>query len=334
MYNMDGLNQMDETKIAERKVLPRLYELGFYESQISAYNTYVIYFGSSRHRADYVCSLGMAREPYLVVEVKKREVNFDFKQVESYTQIIGAPFFALTNGEVWKWFLTKQGQGSSIEINNLPMPLDLQKLSTDSQSSLELIEEFIKDIFQKKPKRFFNGLEWHLNALEFIGSTLERLEILYKDELIQFLESDELMNSPRNYGQIEDELSNVRGVKKVKSALKHLIDTSIPFERRYDDLVRYTSDFHIYGIGPTVVTRILAATHENCFTIDSKVMQRLITLGFLKPRSIHLSGIEYRDLMKSFQPLIEENKYIRKYGLELLHYLLWFYDLTEKSEEI
>lgn len=316
---------MNEREFANKKVLPKLLKLGFEESQISPYNTTVIYFGTSRRRADYVCYLGMETEPYLVVEVKKREDEFNFHQVESYALILGAPFFVLTNGDTWKWYLTQKGQGCSIEINSLPMPKELQMSEDTSQDSLKTIIEFTEEVFQKKPEWFFDGLKWHMNALDFIDTILNRLDTLRKGELINFLESDELMNSRRNLGQIRNELRIYHGVKRVKDSLFHILDNKIPLERRYDDLVMYNSEFHILGIGPTVVTRILAALHKDCCTIDSKVLRRLVRLGYIRPRSHSLSGTEYMGLMNRFEPLLQE-KHFKKYGLELLHYLFWCWD--------
>ena len=141
--------------------------------------------------------------------------------------------------------------------------------------------------------------------------------------MIEFLTHPGLMNDPRNTGLIQAEV--LYGNNKVKKALIHFIDDTQPLEKIYDDLVRSNSQYKIRGLGAMSITRLLAVVNHNCFTIDTEVLNQLARMGVCSQRSRRLTGREYSEIVKFFNPLMSI-KMFEELGMELLHVILRNWD--------
>jgi hypothetical protein len=89
---------MGEYEIATQRVLPYLRKtLKWPSSLIRGYGRVPIQVGTSTHWADLVCYIVHESKPhpYLLVEVKREGLDLEqmTPQAESYSLILGAPFF-------------------------------------------------------------------------------------------------------------------------------------------------------------------------------------------------------------------------------------------------
>jgi len=319
---------LDEKKLAEKQVLSKLIELGFDESLIPPYGTYSIRVGSSTRMVDYIVLLGMEEAPYLVVEVKVDSDDFDLPQVQSYALLVNAPFFALTNGNIWKFYLNGGELERYIEIDQVPMPLEIIGDHDKQGKLINKILELVEYLDGQDEHWFYRGLEYHMEYLDELESGLKDPLNLSRRELIDLLTSLGIMNDKRNQPRVI--ASILYSEEKVKKSLIHLINSKLPLEKRYDNLVRKDSQYKINGIGPLSVTRILASIDYNCFSIDNKVLRQLARLGVCSPRSRPLTGREYSKLVEYFTRL-HDYKNFKDHGMELLHYILWKWDELNKE---
>ena len=117
---------MKEYEVAIQKVVPFLRaQLAWPEKLISFYGRTPVQIGATTIWADYVCyiSRGQKLAPWLLVEVKKPGVSLEeeaIPQAESYSLILDSPFFCVTDGNAFKFFVTGVSQGKSIPIKGLP----------------------------------------------------------------------------------------------------------------------------------------------------------------------------------------------------------------------
>lgn len=96
---------MSEYATAKQQVLPYLYnELKWPPALISDYGRVPVSMGGTTVWADFVCYISRESRaiPWLLVEVKKKDSSFDaaFSQAESYSLMLRAPFFLVTNGQI------------------------------------------------------------------------------------------------------------------------------------------------------------------------------------------------------------------------------------------
>jgi len=139
-----------EKEIAENKVKPYLVNLGFPEELIRGYGKVAILCGPFKIKyADYVCYLRRGTEmvPYLVVEVKVPGENLDILQPEFYARMIKAPFFAVTDGDEWRWYLTGDAQGTSIRLAQPPKPYEIT-VSRPSYLKMNEISDYVKQLIE------------------------------------------------------------------------------------------------------------------------------------------------------------------------------------------
>jgi hypothetical protein len=99
---------LNEYEIAQNQVLPYLEEkLCWPRKLISSYGRVPVQTGSSTIWADFVCyySQGNKISPWLLIEVKQKGVPLEnaVPQAESYSLILGAVFFCVTDGEAYHY---------------------------------------------------------------------------------------------------------------------------------------------------------------------------------------------------------------------------------------
>ena len=112
---------MKEHEVAAAKVLPYLRErLGWPEQLISAYGRVPVQIGGSTVWADFVCHISKNERvvPWLLIEVKRPGAPLEeaLPQAESYSLILGAPFFCVTDGDEFGFYVTGDSQGKSIKL--------------------------------------------------------------------------------------------------------------------------------------------------------------------------------------------------------------------------
>lgn len=323
---------MSEREIAEKKVKPRLFEMGFAEDQISDYDSVFVQFGTNTGRVDFVGYYlkGDQKLPFLVVEVKASLSSTDQIQAESYAQRLDAPFFAVTDGKDWHWFLTGNGQSNSIRLRDCPLPLLFKRDSLpqiainhrkDLKELISLYEDKLSHDVKKCPVDYKNCsymerpyvecegcLVWNTTWLNW---TLDQLSKLYANfqkmsaaHLVAILGSQDVLWSvyPQNRRIISEWIED--NVAETKNTLAYLLDETVPIEDRFDNLV--SGNYHIPGIGPFLATMLIAGIKRENYTVISNMnLQGIKRLGLIELQPSNVTGIDYVNFNKIMLKLSE-----------------------------
>ena len=121
---------MNEYEIATTKVRPYLTDtLLWPDKLISNYGRVPVQIGTKIAWADFVCYASEHQKaiPWLLVEVKRPDepIGQAVPQAESYAIILGARFFAVTDGNDYRFYITGASQGKAIQLadaSNIPIP--------------------------------------------------------------------------------------------------------------------------------------------------------------------------------------------------------------------
>lgn len=329
------MRYLSERRIAEEKVKPYLIKRGFSDDLISDYDSVLVQFGTMTGRVDFVCYYvrGDRKLPFLVVEVKSSEENLDPLQAESYAQRLDAPFFAVTNGNEWHWYLTGKGQSNSIRLNDCPLPLaHLQPMAQaieieHKKEVLELIkvyedklkndskrcpQNYKKCSFMERPYRECDSclvwnvvwINWSLDQLAKLYAEFRRMRVSH---LVAILASRDVLWSiyPQNALMISKWIRN--DVQRAKDTIAYLINEKIPIEERFDNVV--SGKYHIPGIGPFLASMLFAGLDRRKYTIISnRNLEGLRRLGLIDTQPSVFKGIDYLNLNNLMLRLSEHFK--------------------------
>jgi hypothetical protein len=324
---------MSEIEIAETLVKPYLFNLGFSKDLVSDYDSVYVQFGTATGRVDFVAYFvkGEEKLPFLVVEVKKVISRTDRIQAESYAQRLNAPFFAVTDGKDWHWFLTGKGQANSLRLQNCPLPLlqdkdtskhlavnhrkDLIELVSLYQTKLESDTKkcpvnFKKCSFMDRPYYqcesclVWNNcwLKWSLDQLTKFYANYQKMPAV---DIIEVLGSGDVLWNvyPQNRRRIRDWIE--KNLYQTREIISYLLNENNPVENRFDRLV--SGDYHIPGIGSFIVTMLLAGINREKYSvISNRTLQGMLRLGLIELQPSNMTGIDYTNFNKILLKLSEK----------------------------
>jgi len=343
---------MSEEEIAEKYVKPYLMKLGFPDELISGYGKVPIQTGPFGVRyADYMCYVvrGENKKPYMIVEVKRLGEKLDYSQPEFYAFMSNAPFFSITNGREWRWYLRGNSQGKSIRLINPPTPFEIAKpeirvptfeISSDVKRFIASFEQKLDqdDVYCIKnnltehredgcygcPVRkncLLGDTIWHATCTDRIRNILQEAHIksMSSENLIELFGSllDWLMYKPPVLNVILSGISE--NPEAMKKALYSLYDENVSIKDRFDESMK------IKGFGPFMASQFLSSVNKKKYiVIEANVLEALRSLNMIEIVPQDIRGRDYlyinevcNNLMqKGFQKWLE-------LGLALVHNFLW-----------
>ena len=323
---------LSERKTAEEKVKPDLMKMGFSEDLISDYDSVLVRFGTNTGRVDFVCYYrkGDEKLPFLVVEVKTAKEDIDPIQAESYAQRLDAPFFAVTNGKEWHWYLTGKGQSNSIRLRNRPLPLFYEKPLTrkggiehkkDVLELVRLYEDKLKKDATKCPVKYTSCafterpyeeceecLVWNVVWINWALKKLSQLYGNFEDMSVSKL-ANILGNPGILWGIYPPNIKMIRkwvqqNPEKTKETIAYLVNENIPIETRFDSVV--SGRHHINGIGSFLASMLFAGLNREKYTIISnRNLEGLKRLGLIDIQPTYFAGIDYVNFNRTMLELSE-----------------------------
>jgi len=328
---------MNEYEIATGKVLPYIRQkLNWPEQLVSQYGRVPVQIGGGTVWADFVCYISSIQKPvpWLLFEIKQPGIPLDqaFPQAESYSLIIGAPFFCVTDGEEFKFYMTGKSQGNSIGLHLLP-PIP-------SPEYLEIGKEYITfprqidsliDLFiiglQEEPK-FLEDTRFHNETAKRLREKVfERIDSVLPQELKETLEGNIMIKLPnRNqvFGQIDEKF------EQFKKMLEFIRDFSGDPISNINTLLDKSGSLYVRGGGIFFITQLLAAAHPNDYVVlEEKVSRALRFLGVTEifVKNDTANGYVYVNEIckKLFKDKMEDRLKGYGFGLEAVHNFLWHY---------
>jgi len=285
---------MDEYEIATTKVISYLKEqLKWPAVLISEYGRVPVQVGTSIAWADLVCYLAWQNRPspYLLVEVKQEgeDLGQCAPQAESYSLMLGAPFFAITDGAKYLFYLTGRSQGNSVRLqgkNDIPLPSESYlPANIDFVSFPRELDPLVELFFQalRSDAKFLKDTIWHSKCLEYWNrNILAGLDKVTSQDVKTGV--DKYMMSGRKpvrkalMKAIDDDFA------KIKKVLGFIVDWQGDPVQNLNRLLDIRSNLHIKMLGPFIVTQILAAAHPG----DYGVMQDSIASALKDLQMTHV----------------------------------------------
>ena len=331
---------LKEYEVALEKVLPFLRDhLGWPEELISSYGRTPVQVGTTTVWADYVCyiSQGQKLVPWLLVEVKKPGFSLEeeaIPQAESYSLILDSPFFCVTDGNVFKFFVTGPSQGKSIPVKGLPPVPSSEFLQPDIEDILfpahldGLVDSFILGL--KNESKFRDDTKWHDDAPKRLYQRVfSRINSISPHELKNSLDENLMLKRPNKqelFRQIDEDFDKFRKVLKFIREFKG--DPVVNINKLLDK----KGDLHLERGGIFFVTQLLAGAHPNAYVVLEENVSK--SLRFLKVTEILVKNDTangYMYVNEICKKLYEEKMKSKlhnngfDFGLAAVHNFLWHY---------
>lgn len=331
---------MKENEIAAEKVYPYICkELKWPEQLVSKYGRVPVQIGGTTVWADFVCYILNNQKvvPWLLFEVKQSVASLEqaLPQAESYSLIIGAYYFCVTDGDHFKFYMTGKSQGNSIKLDGLP-----KKPSSDytpegfeyicfPEKIDSLVESFIEGL--KSEDKFYADTRWHNESAKRLhGKIFERIDSISADELKEVIEENVMMKTPNKnqiFIQIDQDLERFKKMLHFISEfpgdpvsnINHLLDKSDPL--------------YIRGGGIFFITQLLAGAHPDEYVVleenISRALRSLSVTDILVKNDTANGYIYINEICKKlFKDKMEDKLKLKGYegfGLATVHNFLWHY---------
>lgn len=336
---------MNEYEVAKEKVLPYVsVELGWPKHLISEYGRVPVQIGGSTVWADFVCYICKDQKliPWLLVEVKKQGISLEqaMPQAESYSLILGALFFCVTDGDRFDFYATGNSQGKSIRLESMPsIPTSEYLIPREKiifpQRIYELIELFLKGL--KEEDKFLEDTKVHDDAVKQIQEKIfQRLDFLTSQELKDVFSSKYVMMKPPNKNLIFSQID--KDFLRFKKVLKFIHDFKGDPVTNIKDLLDKKGSLYIQGGGIFFIIQLLAGAHPNEYIVlEENVSRALRYLGItdILVKSDTANGYVFINEIckKLFRDKLEHK--LKEYGsgLAAVHNFLWHYYVCYRKEK-
>lgn len=330
---------MNEYQIALDLVLPYIQNtIGWPKELISSYGRVPVQSGTQTKWADFVCYFNQEQRPrpWLLIEVKTPATPLGeaIPQAESYSILLGSPFFCVTDGSLYKFFITGNSQGSCIPLDGAPpnpsgnclsASVDFFKFPARVDDNIEL---FIAGL--QAERGFLEDTKIHANNEEMLRDIIfTRIEQLQPEELKTCI-GKSVMIKPPNKNLIFQEID--ANFKKVKKFLKFILEFQGDAVLNLSRLLNKSDALYLKGAGIFFITQLLAAAHQNQYVVleenISKALQELnITDIYVKNDTangyVYVNEICKRLYKEKMKKRLQDSNL--DYGLVTVHNFLWHY---------
>lgn len=337
---------MNEYEVAIKKAFPYFRDKqGWPEELISPYGRVPIKIGGSTFWADYVCYISQDQKPvpWLLIEVKQQSASLEqdaIPQAESYSLILGVPFFCVTDGIEFQFYITGNSQGKSIPLQGFPpkpsseyFKTGVEYISFPSQIN-GLIDLFFVGLSNER--KFLEDTKWHDNASKnLFNKVFKQINSISPHELKSALENN-LMMKPPNRNKLFDQIDkDFNRFKKVLWFIRDFKDDPIINIKK---LLDKKGKFHLKGGGIFFITQLLAGAYPNQYVVLEDNISK--ALKYLKVTDILIKSDTangYVYINEICKRLYEEKMKdrLRKYGFGLaaVHNFLWHYYVSYRIKK-
>lgn len=335
---------MNEYEIAIEKVLPYIRQkLNWPEKLVSAYGRVPVQIGGGTVWADFVCYISNVQKavPWLLFEVKQPGLTLEqaFPQAESYSLILGVPFFCITDGDEFKFYMTGKSQGNSIGLHSSPpipspnyLPIEKEHITFPQQID-NLIDLFI--IGLQEETKFLEDTKWHNKSVKILHEKVfGRIDSLSAQELKETLEEN-IMIKPPNKNQVFLQIDQT--FDKFKKTLEFIRDFSGDPISNINTLLDKASSLYVRGGGIFFITQLLAGAHPNQYIVlEENISRALRSLGVTEifVKNDTANGYVYiNDICKQlFKDKMEHRLKDSGFGLATVHNFLWHYYVNYRTK--
>lgn len=280
---------MDEYKIATQIVLPHIKNvLNWPSSLIKGYGRVPVQVGTSTRWADFVCYMVRSNTPlpYLLVEVKRegQDLEQTIPQAESYSLILEVPFFCVTDGEKYDYFLTGNSQGKSIKLKS-EVPIPTKEALPDGIEFIQFppqLDELVDDFFQalETDPIFLKDTRNHATDLKYWNKNIfMNLNTIAIADMEKAIRSKLMVKVPNRISILETAKEDFAKFKKFLEFIK-----GFDLEHELTRVLDPKGDLHIKGAGLFFVTQLLAAAHPKEYVVLEETISKAL-------KDLHLTDV-------------------------------------------
>ena len=265
---------VNEYEIATQKVLPYLRKnMGWPESLISSYGRVPVQIGGDTVWADFVCYIAKGHKPtpWLLVEVKQPGAPLEqaVPQAESYSLILGAPFFCVTDGREFQFFSSGSSQGTRIRLQgHPPIPVAEYLVAGVEYVSFPPIIDGLVELFlaglRDEPKFLTDTREHDDDSRALHDKVFQCINALSPQDVKRAIEDHVMIKRP-NQNHIFMELD--QDFAKFISLLKFIRDFSGDPVININKLLDRQGSFYIQGAGLFFLSQLLAGAHPDEYVV-------------------------------------------------------------------
>lgn len=330
---------MDESEIADNKVVPFLTtRLDWPEALISKYGRVPVQTGSSTVWADLVCYISKNNKttPWILVEVKRNSADLEeaIPQAESYSLILGSPYFCVTDGEEHQFFATGKSQGSSVRLGDMaPLPSNEYLPEKVDHIVFPPIIDSLVDLFLKElggNDEFRDDTKWHNDCAKRLQEEVfTKVESVTGKSLKKSFSKNLMLKLPNEnqiFRQIDDDFG------RVIKMLKFVRDMSGDPVKDIDTLLDWKGGLRLKGGGIFFISQLLAGAHNNEYIIleegISRALKDLNITDIIVKNDTSNGYVYVNEICKRLYQEKLENKLKTKkldFGLGAVHNFLWHY---------
>lgn len=325
---------MNEHEIASTRVRPYLRDkLGWPDKLISHYGRVPVQIGAGTVWADFVCYISQHHRavPWLLVEVKRpgEPPEQAVPQAESYAIILRSPFFAVTDGDQFDFYMTGDSQGRSIKLNTSPSSPAAEYLQAGAEFVHfpviidQLVDAFVAGL--EKDKKFLDDTNKHEEDVKQLNRKVFQELTRITPQMLKEAIEDHLMIKPPNKKAMFIEIDE--DFNKVKKFLKAISEFQGDPVQNIKSLCEESK---IRGGGIFFITQLLAGAHPNEYVIlEANVSKALRHLGITDILVLNDTANGYIYINDICKKLYEEKLKDRlskwRFGLPATHNFLWHY---------
>jgi hypothetical protein len=324
---------MSELEIALTKVRPYILDkLGWPDQLISHYGRVPVQIGTGTVWADFVCYISHHRSvvPWLLIEVKRQGESPEqaVPQAESYALIIRSPFFAVTDGHQFDFYMTGDSQGRSIKLDTLPSRPTKEYLPERAEFITfpttidELVKHFVAGL--QADKKFFDDTKRHEENVGQLNQKIFQDITGITPEILKKAINDHVMIKPPNksaiFKEIDEDFTKVR----------NFLNTIYEFQGDPEKIKSLCEGSKIRGGGIFFITQLLAGAHPNEYVIleanVSKALRHLGITDILVQNDTANGYIYINEICKKlYKEKLEDRLKEWGFGLQATHNFLWHY---------
>jgi hypothetical protein len=236
--------------------------------------------------ADFVLYIvdGQRATPWLLVEVKQRgsrredaeDAEDAVSQAESYSLVLRAPFFCLTDGREYDFYLTGPSQGRSIALRGRrpPVPRKEEHLPKTLENAwfYSTVDRAVDDFFAglRKDDVFRRDTQDHENDVRALNKEVfTQLANVEAKKVEGVLDGMSLKTKTPNWNKIRQHIRT--DFERFREVLEMIRDMP---EDRYEEaetinslLQRSERGLHIEGAGMFFISQLLAGAHPHRYLV-------------------------------------------------------------------
>lgn len=254
--------------------------------------------------------------------------------------MLDVPFFCVTDGITFQFYITGNSQGKSIPLQGFPPKPSSEYLKTgvDHISFPSQIDNLI-DLFVvglENESKFLENTKWHDDApKQLFNKVFKQIDSIFPHELKSALE-DDLMMKPPNKNKLFKQIDN--DFNRFKKVLRFIRDFKGDPVININQLLDKKENLYLKGGGIFFITQLLAGAHPDEYVVleenVSKALRHLKVTDILVKNDTANGYVYINEICKRlYEEKLKHRLQKYGFGLAAVHNFLWHYYVYYRTKK-